>query len=79
MSILDSCPLRWLPEAPGEFHSGINVWGSLIALHPSETGEPISAVAITGPQVLLAVVLVVAVGAPTLSRGAGGGTSPSDT
>lgn len=50
------------------FHGGVNVWGSLVALHPSETGETSSAVAITGTEVLLAVILVVVFGAATLVR-----------
>lgn len=61
------------------FHGGLNVWGGLVALHPSETGETISAVAITGTQVLLALVLVVAFGAATLSGGATAGPPHSDS
>ena len=61
------------------FHSGLNVSGSLVALHPSETGETISAVAIAGTQVLLAIVLVVVFGAVTLTGRVAAGPSPSDT
>lgn len=50
------------------FHGGMNVWGRLVALHPAETGETISAVLITGSQLLLAVVLVVVFGATSLTR-----------
>lgn len=55
------------------FHAGVNVWDRLVALHPSETGETISAVLVAGSQLLLAVVLVVTFGGASLTRTRGRG------
>lgn len=50
------------------FHAGFDVWGQLVALHPAETGDARSAVAIAGTYALLAVAVVAAFGPATLTR-----------
>lgn len=49
------------------FQAGLNVWGRLVALHPNETGETMSAFFIAGGQGVLAVILILAFGWKTLS------------
>lgn len=51
------------------FHGGMNHWGRLVVLHPSETGDTVSAVVLTGGQALLAVGLLVVFGPTSLTRG----------
>jgi hypothetical protein len=49
-------------------HGGFNVWGQFIAVHPSETNDPVSGAVMAGVVALLAVVLVGVYGARTLRR-----------
>lgn len=49
-------------------HAGYNFWGPMLVLHPGQTGSLLSAYVITGTDVLIALVLVVAFGAATLRR-----------
>jgi membrane protease YdiL (CAAX protease family) len=59
-------------------HAGYNFWGPMVALHPSQTGNDLSAYLLTGFDVAFAVVLVLAFGASTLrGRRAGRGTVPT--
>lgn len=60
------------------FHAGFNVWGRLVALHPSETGEVLSAYVIAGGNVVVALVIVVVYGGATLTRSRSG-TGENDT
>ena len=50
------------------FHAGFNVWGRLIALHPSETGELLSAFVMTAGNAVVALGLVLVYGGATLTR-----------
>lgn len=43
-------------------HAGLNIWGPLVALHPAETGEVISAYVLTAGWVIVAVSLVIVFG-----------------
>lgn len=43
-------------------HTGLNIWGPLVALHPAETGDVLSAYILTAGWVLVAVSLVVVSG-----------------
>jgi membrane protease YdiL (CAAX protease family) len=49
-------------------HGGFNVWGQFIAVHPAETGDPLSGAVMVGVVTFVAVVLVAVDGASTLSR-----------
>lgn len=55
-------------------HAGLNVWGPLVALHPDETGDPLSAYVMAGGYAVLALLLVLAFGGETLT-GSGAATS----
>lgn len=50
------------------FHAGLNVWGRLVLLHPNVTGDWLSAVAMTGGNVLVALALLVVFGGARLAR-----------
>lgn len=43
-------------------HAGLNIWGPLVALHPAETGEIISAYVLTAGWIIVAVSLVIVFG-----------------
>jgi membrane protease YdiL (CAAX protease family) len=49
-------------------HGGFNVWGQFIAVHPAETGDPLSGAVMVGVVTVVAVVLVAVYGARTLAR-----------
>lgn len=49
------------------FHGGMNVWGRLVVLHPSKTGDTVSGVVLMGGQTLLAVGLLVVFGPTSLT------------
>jgi len=52
-------------------HGGLNVWGQFIAVHPAETGDPLSGAVMVGVVTLVAVVLVAVYGVRTLTLRAG--------
>lgn len=47
-------------------HAGLNVWGPLVALHPDETGDPLSAYIMVGGYGIVAIILILAFGGATL-------------
>jgi membrane protease YdiL (CAAX protease family) len=58
-------------------HGGFNVWGQFIAVHPTETGDPLSGAVMVGVVIIVAVVLVAVYGARTLPRKPGPDASVS--
>jgi membrane protease YdiL (CAAX protease family) len=52
-------------------HGGLNVWGQVIAVHPAETGDPLSGAVMVGIVTVVAVALVVVYGARELSGAPG--------
>jgi membrane protease YdiL (CAAX protease family) len=49
-------------------HGGLNVWGQFVAVHPAETGDPLSGVVMVVVVTFVAVVLVSVYGPRTLAR-----------
>lgn len=49
-------------------HAGLNIWGPLVALHPAETGEVLSAYMLTAGWVIVAVSLVIVFGGKLITR-----------
>lgn len=49
-------------------HAGLNIWGPLVALHPAETGEALSAYLLTAGWVIVAVSLVIVFGGKLFTR-----------
>lgn len=49
-------------------HAGLNIWGRLVALHPAETGEVLSAYVLTAGWGIVAIGLVILFGGRTLTR-----------
>ena len=47
-------------------HAGLNVWGPLVALHPDETGDPLSAYVMVGGYGIVAIILILTFGGATL-------------
>jgi membrane protease YdiL (CAAX protease family) len=58
-------------------HGGFNVWGQFIAVHPAETGDPLSGAVMVGVVTIVAVVIVAVYGARTLARNPGPNTTVS--
>jgi membrane protease YdiL (CAAX protease family) len=55
-------------------HGGLNVWGQFVAVHPAETGDPVSGAVMAGVVTILAGVLAAVYGVRTLAREPGPNT-----
>lgn len=51
------------------FHAGTNIWGRLIGAHPMVTGDVVSGYILSGANLALALLLIVAFGARSLTDG----------